>query len=143
MVKKEDKIFIFIFNVTLSFKNRKHNVRLKIRLHWKIFCYLKILTIFEKITTLTHWKYWMKFNVEIFSNIYIELSCNNNYLTSKNTKSKSMSKSVQTHTLTMMKSRATQTRHSYIYICCVWPAKRLEQLSWTFLWTLMVGRGML
>ncbi len=51
------------------------------------FLLFKILTIFEKITTLTHWKYWMKFNVEIFSNINIELSCNINYLTSKNIKS--------------------------------------------------------
>jgi hypothetical protein len=66
---------------------KKSNMGLNICLHWTIFCYLKMLTIFEKISTLNriqcwnfekhwhriefqcsffwHWKHWIKINVNV------------------------------------------------------------------------------
>jgi len=46
-------------------------------LRWTIFCHLKMLTIFEKNTTFKH---WIKFNVEFFNNIDMELSFNVHFL---------------------------------------------------------------
>ena len=36
-----------------------------------------------------------------------------------------------------------KTKHSYIYICCLWPAKPVDRLGRFILWTLMDGRGVL
>jgi len=46
--------FNFRANFTLLIKNRKPNMGLDICLLWTIFCYLKMLKIFEKIATLKH-----------------------------------------------------------------------------------------
>jgi len=55
--------FNFRTNFTLLIKNRKPNMGLNICLLWTIFCYLKMLTIFQKISTLKHWnQHW---NIEI------------------------------------------------------------------------------
>jgi hypothetical protein len=101
--------FNFRTNFTLLIKNRKPNMGLNICLPCIIFCYLKILTIFEKISTLKstlkHWKHWIKFNVEILKNIDIELSFNVHFFGIENIELKSMSMSVQT-----LNSHATQAK---------------------------------
>ena len=57
--------FNFRTNFTLLIKNRKLNMGLNICLLWTIFCYLKMLTIFEKIATLKHWnQHWNIENIE-------------------------------------------------------------------------------
>jgi hypothetical protein len=93
----------FRTNFTLLIINKKPNMGLNICLLWTIFCYLKMLTIFEKNcnietlkSTLKHWKHWIKFNVEILKNIDIALSFNVHFFDIKNIESKSMSMSVQT-----------------------------------------------
>jgi len=57
--------FNFITNFTLLIKNRKPNMGLNICLLWTFFCYLYMLTIFEKIATLKHWnQHWNIENIE-------------------------------------------------------------------------------
>ncbi len=78
--------FNFRTNFTLLIKNtsRKLNMGLNICLLWTIFCYLKMLTIVEKIatlkSTLKHWKHWIEFNVDILKKIDIALSFNLHFL---------------------------------------------------------------
>jgi hypothetical protein len=95
--------FNFRTNFTLLIKNRKPNMGLNICLLWKIFYYLKMLTILEKIATLNstfkhwnHWKQWIEFIVEILNSIDIALSFNVHFFDIKNIESKPMSMSVQT-----------------------------------------------
>ncbi len=64
-VQKWGLNFNFRPNFTLLTKNRKPNMRLNICLLWTIFCYLKMLTIFENIATLKHWnQHWNIENIE-------------------------------------------------------------------------------
>ncbi len=82
--------FNFRTNFILLIKNRKPNMWLNICLLWTIFCYLKMLTIFEKVATLQHWNQhkilktlnWIQcWNFE--KNIDITLSFNVHFFKSK------------------------------------------------------------
>jgi len=109
---------------------------LNIGLLWTIFCYLKMLTIFEKIatlkhrnqnrnieinietlkSTLKHWKHWIKFNFEILKNIDIQLSFNVHFFDIENIESKSMSMSVQLQTLSTQIPKAQNTLMTWLSI---------------------------